>query len=97
MKKLFLLLTAFLSATMMFADDVTLEQALQTARQFAKYEAAKQPQARRALATSNPQLAYSEKSKIVGKDNVYVINFGNDQGFVVVSGESGTSDEILGY
>lgn len=97
MKKLFLLLILVLSAATMFADDVTLEQALQTARQFAKHEAAKQPQARRALATSNPQLVYSEKSKIVSKDNVYVINFGNDQGFVVVSGESGTSDEILGY
>ena len=97
MKKLFLLLILVLSAATMFADDVTLEQALQTARQFAKHEAAKQPQARRALATSNPQLVYSEKSKIVGKDNVYVINFGNDQGFVLVSGESGTSDEILGY
>jgi len=97
MKKLFLLLILVLSAATMFADDVTLEQALQTARQFAKHEAAKQPKARRALATSNPQLVYSEKSKIVGKDNVYVINFGNDQGFVVVSGESGTSDEILGY
>ena len=97
MKKLFLLLILVLSAATMLADDVTPEQALQTARQFARYEAAKQSQARRALATSNPQLAYSEKSKIVGKDNVYVINFGNDQGFVVVSGESGTSDEILGY
>ena len=54
MKKLFLLLTLFLSAATTFADDVTLEQALQTARQFAQYEAAKQPQTCRALATSNP-------------------------------------------
>ena len=97
MKKLFLLLTLFLSAATMLADDVTPEQALQTARQFARYEAAKQPQARRALAASTPRLVYSEKSAMTSKDNVYVINFGNDQGFVVVSGESGTSDEILGY
>lgn len=97
MKKLFLLLTLFLSASTMFADDVTLEQALQTARQFAKHEASKSPKARAVLAAATPRLAYSEKSKIVGKDNVYVINFGNDQGFVVVSGETGTSDEILGY
>ena len=97
MKKFFSLLIVFLSAITVFADDVTLEQALQTAQQFAKYEAAKQPQSRRALATSTPQLAYSEKSNIVSKDNVYVINFGSDQGFVVVSGESGTYDEILGY
>ncbi|MBO7069011.1 MAG: C10 family peptidase [Bacteroidaceae bacterium] len=31
------------------------------------------------------------------KDNVYVINLGNEQGFVVVSGETGTEDEVLGY
>ncbi len=97
MKKLFLLLALFLSASTMLADDVTLEQALQTARQFAKHEVSKSPKARAVLAAATPRLAYSEKSKIAGKDNVYVINFGNDQGFVVVSGESGTSDEILGY
>ena len=97
MRKLFLLLAVFLSASTMFADDVTLEQALQTARQFAKHEASKSPKARAVLASATPRLAYSEKSKIAGKDNVYVINFGNDQGFVVVSGETGTSDEILGY
>ena len=97
MRKLFLLLAVFLSASTMFADDVTLEQALQTARQFAKHEASKSPKARAVLASATPRLAYSEKSKIAGKDNVYVINFGNGQGFVVVSGESGTSDEILGY
>lgn len=97
MKKLFLLLAVFLSAATVSADDVTLEQALQTARQFAKYEAAKKHQTRGASAAATPQLAYSEKSKIVSKDNVYVINFGNDQGFVIVSGESGTGDEILGY
>ena len=31
------------------------------------------------------------------KDNIYVINMGNDQGFVIVSGESGTDADILGY
>ncbi|MBR1401652.1 MAG: C10 family peptidase [Prevotella sp.] len=97
MKKLFLFLAFFLSAATMFADDVTLEQALQTARQFAKHEAPKRLKARGVFSAAPPQLAYIEKSKIVSKDNVYVINFGSDQGFVVVSGESGTGDEILGY
>ena len=44
----------------------------------------------------NPSLAYTVKSDVSDKDNVYVINYGNDMGFVVVSGETGT-DAILGY
>ena len=54
MKKLLLLLILVLSATTMFADDVTLEQALQTARQFAKHEASKSPKARAVLASATP-------------------------------------------
>ena len=98
MKKILsFLIVAFFAANSLFADDISAEQALQIASRFAKVEATKRPSTHRALATATPKMAYSEKSKVVRKENVYVINFGNNQGFVVVSGESGTSDEILGY
>ncbi|MBR1463882.1 MAG: C10 family peptidase [Prevotella sp.] len=98
MKKLFLFLAFFLSAATMFADDISVQQALQIASQFATNKPTTQSKMRKvAAAVPNPSLAYAVKSDVSDKDNVYVINYGNDMGFVVVSGESGTGDEILGY
>lgn len=100
MKKFFsLLILALLATTSLFADDITAQQALQIATSFAKSPATLQLSQRRASAAEvAPELAYAEHSKVTsGKDNVYVINLGNNQGFVIVSGESGTGDEILGY
>ena len=100
MKKFFsLLILALLATTSLFADDITAQQALQIATSFAKSPATLQLSQRRASAAEvAPELAYAEHSKVAsGKDNVYVINLGNNQGFVIVSGESGTGDEILGY
>ena len=99
MKKLFsLLIVALTATTSVFADDITVEQALQIAGQFANNPATQQLSKRRApVAEITPMLAHTLKSKVADKDNAYVVNLGNNQGFVIVSGESGTGDNILGY
>ena len=92
-------LLALLTSSAVLADDVSVNQALQIARQFAKNNVAhskswKQTQ----QVVVEPTLAYAAKSKAFDKkDNVYVINYGNEQGFVVVSGETGTDAEVLGF
>lgn len=96
-KTIIFLLVAFLATSSLFADDISVQQALQIASQFAANEPKAQSKMRKvAAAMPNPSLAYSVKSGVSDKDNVYVINYGNDMGFVVVSGETGT-DAILGY
>jgi len=101
MKKLFfLLLTMLMSVSIVKADDVSVEQALQTACQFAQNSPTTQSALSRKATTTgfNPQLAYCVKSGLpAAKDNVYIINLGEDQGFVIVSGVTGTDGEVLGY
>lgn len=100
MKKLFsLLIVALMATTSLFADDISAEQALQIANKFATSPSTQKLSKHRApVAEVTPMLAHTLKSKVATeKDNVYVINLGNDQGFVIVSGESGTSAEVLGY
>lgn len=100
MKKLFfLLLTMLMSVSILKADDVSVEQALQTALQFAENSpTANSALSRKAASVFNPRLAYSVKSELpAAKDNVYIINLGEDQGFVIVSGMTGTDGEVLGY
>lgn len=100
MKKLFSLLIVALFAThTVLADDVSREQALQIACQFAASPSTQQLSRRSAPAQpATPQVAYTMQSKVAaGKDNVYVINLGSNQGFVLISGESGTDGEVLGY
>lgn len=100
MKKIIsLLIVALLATTSLFADDITAQQALQIAARFAQTPATQQLSQRRAPAAEvEPELAYTERSKVAAnKDNLYIVNLGNDRGFVIVSGESGTGDEILGY
>ena len=102
MKKILTLLTLLLfSANALLADDISVEQALQAAQQFATASQSglsKVKGYRAPRKTMVPQLSHAIPSKVdEGKDNVYVINLGNNQGFVIVSGESGTSDDILGY
>ena len=79
--------------SVVLADDVSVEQALQTARELG----ATRPPKGELRATRWPQLAHTVKSKLSDKTNVYVVNLGDDQGFVLVSGESRTPDAILGY
>ena len=81
------------------ADDISADKALQIASQFAKGSTvAKSGASRAPIVQFTPTLAHSMKSRVsAGKDNVYVINLGNDQGFVIVSGEDGADSEVLGY
>ena len=92
-KMLTLLLLVVAQMSVVLADDVSLEQALQTARELG----ATRPPKGELRATRWPQLAHTVKSKLSDKTNVYVVNLGDDQGFVLVSGESRTPDAILGY
>lgn len=94
----FLLVLMFLATSFSYADDISKEQALQIASRFVK-NSYNQSSVRRAPAKNlTPTLAYTQHSQVTSeKDNVYVVNLGNDQGFVVVSGESGVEDEVLGY
>ena len=81
------------------AYDISADKALQIASQFAKGSTvAKSGASRAPIVQFTPTLAHSMKSRVsAGKDNVYVINLGNDQGFVIVSGEDGAVSEVLGY
>ena len=98
MKKLLSLLIVALFATSAVADDISPEEALQIARQFANSPSTQQLSRRKAPAKPvSPQMAHVMRSEESQKDNVYVINLGNDQGFVVVAGETGAEDEVLGY
>lgn len=98
MKKTFLLLfLAVFTSAGVFADDVSEGQALAIASEFAARHAAPSRGARRAPAKVAPRLAHTVKSEVADKSNVYVVDLGGGQGFVVVSGESGTGDKILGY
>lgn len=92
-KMLTLLLLVVAQTSVVLADDVSVEQALQTARELG----ATRPPKGELRATRWPQLAHTVKSKLSDKTNVYVVNLGDDQGFVLVSGESRTPDAILGY
>ena len=79
------------TASIVLADDISEEQALQTARAFALSSPTSHP------SPLTPRLAYTVKSEHLDKSNVYVVNLGNDQGFVVVSGDTDTEAAILGY
>jgi hypothetical protein len=96
-KTLTLLFVALFAANSLFADDVSVQQALQIANQFKRVSTVQTKVRKAPAAATTPTLAYTVKSSTTGKDNVYVINYGNDQGFVVVSGEDGTAADILGY
>ena len=96
---LLLLMVSLFATTNLLADDINVEQALQIAKRFSTSPSTLKMSKRRAPVTEVvPQLAYAVRSKVaVEKNNVYVVNLGNDLGFVVVSGETDSSDEILGY
>ena len=102
MKKIsILLITLIVAICTVKADDISAEQALKIASQFAVNSSQSIAKARGSKAPAlqmEPKLAYSIKSKETPvKANVYVVNLGNDQGFVIVSGESGAEANVLGY
>lgn len=96
MRLVIVLMALFITINNVWADDISVEQALQIARQFR----VNNTQARPRVKSSNnvvPSLTYVVRSKTSQKDNVYVINLGNDQGFVIVAGDDGADEQILGY
>lgn len=98
LRRVFLFIAAFFATTAVLADDVSAEQALQIARQFAQSPQTQQLSRRSAPAKPvSPTMAHVMRSKESQRDNVYVINLGNDQGFVIVSAEDGADDVVLGY
>jgi len=102
MKKfLFILFAAFLVTNAAFAEDISEEQAIQIASQFVVNSQSSMAKVKGHRAPKHalmPKMAHALQSKVAAnKDNVYVVNLGNDQGFVIVSGESGTDCEVLGY
>ena len=82
------------------AADITPEEALDIANSFVQHDQTAQKAIRRMPAGTKvvPSIAHRMPSRVAtNKDNVYIINLGNDQGFVVVSGEDGAVSDILGY
>lgn len=100
MKKLFTLIIValFAASNTVLADDVSAEQALQLARQFAANPSTRQLSRRQSSTmTAEPRLAHTMRSKVSAKNNVYIVNLGDDQGFMIISGETGADDMLLGY
>ena len=82
------------------AADITPEEALNIANDFVKHDKTAQANIRRVPAGTklSPSVAHKMPSRVAqNKDNVYIINLGDNQGFVIVSGESGAVSEVLGY
>ena len=88
MKKLFLLMTAMMLAMVVSAGNVTPEEALQRATEFMKERVAKG--ARRAPAAASSLIMAKNVS------GLYVINVGQNDGFVIVSPDDRTVP-VLGY
>ena len=89
-----------LFSTSVLAADITPQQALDIANSFVQHDQVAQKAIRRAPAGTKiaSSIAHKMPSRIAqNKDNVYIVNLGDNQGFVVVSGETGTTAEILGY
>lgn len=96
---IYLLSLVLLAVNAAWADDISVEQALQIASRFSAIPTqGGAARAKSAKATTvEPRLAHAVKSKTSQKDNVYVINLGDNQGFVIVAGDDGADAEVLGY
>lgn len=100
MRRFLLAISIQLAVFSLFAADITPQQALDIANTFIQKDGTAQANIRRAPAGTRiaPSIAHKMPSRVnAHKDNVYIINLGSNQGFVIVSGETGTTAEILGY
>lgn len=94
-----IIVTAFVAVSL-FASDITPQEALTIANAFIQKDKTAQANLRKAPAGTrvHPSIAHKMPSRVAkNKNNVYIVNLGDDQGFVVVSGESGAVSEVLGY
>ena len=98
MRKLCSLLIAATIAGSLFAENISEQQALEIASRFVQYEQMAKSDCKAPADESVLSVAYRMPSQVQkNTNNVYVVNIGDDQGFVIVSGESGTEVEVLGY
>ncbi len=95
MRKLCTLLIIATMAGNLFAENISEKQALEIARMFVQKNGANKALTG-AIATLSMayQMPSSEQNDA---NNIYIVNIGDNQGFVIVSGESGTEVEVLGY
>ncbi len=92
MKKFYIAMMAVLLSGSAIAAPVDATSAKEKAAAFLKKQAQHSTNARRAAALRNPQL---NEANAFG-NALHVFNIGNDNGFVIVSGDDRT-EEILGY
>ncbi len=100
MRRFLLAISIQLSVFSLFAADITPNEAIRIANDFVQHDQTAKANIRKAPAGTkvSPTIAHKMPSRVAtNKDNVYIINLGNDQGFVVVSGEDGAVSDILGY
>ena len=92
MKRLLLILTSiFALVTTSWADQITREQALAKAQQFLNQKGIS-----RSLKVAETQMSRARARGKSTPDYYYVFNAGQNQGFVIISGEDAT-EEVLGY
>lgn len=100
MRRILVAISLQLAVITLFAADILPEQAIQIASTFVQQDKTAQANIRRAPAGTrvSPSIAHKMPSRVAAdKDNVYIVNLGDNQGFVVVSGESDAVSEVLGY
>ena len=100
MRKLCSLLIAATMVSSLFAENISEQQALEIAGKFVKYEQLAKSDNSKAAANEEYTLSMAYKMPSIvlkNTNNVYIVNIGDDQGFVIVSGESGTEVDVLGY
>ena len=90
MKRLLLLTLSAMMTILMVAGNVTPEQARQQA---ARFKADRMTKGRHAPATHSQPILLTVPAEMEG---LYLFNFDNDNGFVIVSGDDRT-DAVLGY
>ena len=100
MRRILLAICIQLSVLSLLAADITPQEALDIANAFIQKDKTAQVKIRKTSPGTRvtPSIAHKVPSRVAAnKDNVYIINLGDNQGFVVVSGETGTTANILGY
>jgi len=101
MKHLFITLTLALLPVLVWAQDVSRDKAMQIAAHFFSQQSQSTDPAtahsRRAVKTDAMSVAYTSFRENSNAAALYVINRGNNDGFVVVSGRSDTDHPVLGW
>ncbi len=92
MKKILLPLLGLVMVTSLWADNISEEQAKQIAAEFFGQSSS----ARRAIKTDKMRVAYTTRQKS-GDAALYVVNLGDENGFVLVSAYANADHPVLGW